>query len=149
MSIDLRLASATDEDLILRLVRAYHEFEDIRLTDAQRAAAVQALLGDRERGAIWLVLRGELAVGYIALCFGYSIEFAGRDAFVDEFYILPEHRGQGLGLGALKRIKDEARKQGVKALHLEVARANSRARKLYSRVDFEAREKYVLMSVAL
>ena len=35
------------------------------------------------------------------------------------------------------------------ALHLEVARANVRARMLYSSAQFETREKFVLMSLTL
>ena len=41
------------------------------------------------RCCIWCKIN-QLIVGYIALGYGYAIEFAGRDAFIDEFYILPE-----------------------------------------------------------
>ncbi len=142
----IRIASAADLRHILPMVRAYHEFEDIHLTERQRELAVRALLGDPSLGGIWLVIHDRAPVGYIALCFGYSIELAGRDATVDEFFIAPEHRGHGLGTLVLERIKKEAEKYGVKALHLEVSRTNARVRRLYSRANFEAREKFMLMS---
>ena len=49
----------------------------------------------------------------------------------------------------LPHIKAEARKFDIKVLHLEVARANMKARQLYSQAGFSAREKYVLMSIPL
>ena len=109
-------------------------------------AAVQPLLDDPALGRLWLIdVEGE-AVGYIALCFGYSIEFAGRDAFVDEFFIDAAHRGRGLGRAVLERLVAAASAFNVRALHLEVARDNARAARLYGAAGFESRAKYHLMT---
>ena len=87
--------------------------------------------------------------GYIALTYGYSLEFGGRDAFIDEFYIRPDFRGEGLGQTILGLIQQEAERLGIRALHLEVARTNLRAQRLYARANFQPRNKYVLMSATL
>lgn len=68
------------------LVRAYHDFEDDKLNDESRRSAVARLLGDNELGIIWLIDVNNIPVGYVVLCFGYSVEFAGGDAFVDELF---------------------------------------------------------------
>ena len=145
----IRKASKADLPQVLKLVRAYHKVEDIKLSGRQRETSVRSLISDRSLGGIWLVYSDELPVGYIALCFGYSIEFSGREATVDEFYIMPEYRGKGLGKQVLEFITAEARKHEIKVLHLEVARSNKKARKLYAQVGFFAREKYVMMSLPL
>ncbi len=145
----IRKASESDLPQALKLVRAYHEYEDIQLSDRQRETSVRSLINDRKLGGIWLVFSDEIMIGYIALCFGYSIEFSGREATVDEFYIMPEYRGKGFGTKVLECIKAEARKYDLKVLHLEVARSNKKARKLYAQAGFSAREKYVLMSIPL
>jgi len=136
-------------DQVLNYVRAYHEYEGMHLPDEVRGSAVRALLGESPLGRIWLIGAGEGPVGYVAACFGYSIEFGGRDAFVDELYIVPEHRGRGHGRSALRLVKPEAARLGVRALHLEVARTNDRAQRLYRSLGFAAREKYFLMSAVL
>ncbi len=100
-------ASKADLPHVLKLVRAYHEYEDIKLSDRQ------------------------------------------RETTVDEFYITPEYRGKGLGKQVLEFITAEARKIEIKVLHLEVARSNKKARKLYAQAGFIAREKYVMMSLPL
>ena len=145
------IREATGEDLpqLLQFVREYHQFEGVDLDEVHRHQAIQTLLADQSLGRIWLVIVDEVPVGYLALCFGYSIEFAGRDATIDEFYISPSYRGQGLGAQVLERVKEEARKIGLKALHLEVDRTNAKAQRLYARANFAPREKYMLMSLYL
>jgi len=143
----LEIAHESHLDALLPLVRAYHEFERIRMSDAERVAAVRPLLQPgASLGRIWLVRQLGEVVGYAALCFGYSIEFRGRDAFVDELFIVEQARGRGLGSRLLERMKVEAARLGIVALHLEVARSNNAARRFYESTGFRARERYCLMS---
>lgn len=147
--VTLKRADERELDVVLAYVCAYHEFEDLRLSDRQRSSAIRPLLGESPFGRIFLICRGAEPIGYIAVCFGYSIEFQGRDAFIDEMFIGPEHRGKGYGREALALLGDEVRMLGVMALHLEVARDNERARASYRAAGFELRDKYALMSVVL
>jgi GNAT superfamily N-acetyltransferase len=149
MRSEIRIASIEDLEIILPLVQAFHEFETLHITDEQRKDSLTTLLGNVEFGGVWLIYSDNQAVGYIALCTSYSIEFSGKDAFIDEFYIKPEFRGKGLGRQTLEFIKNAAKDLNIRAIHLEVARANTNAHRLYSRSNFEVREKYVLMSVKL
>ena len=71
------------------------------------------------------------------LTLGYSFEFRGRDAFIDELYIEPEFRRRGLGRRALEFVEEKARALGVNALHLEVDRGNDPAMELYRRTGYE------------
>lgn len=145
----LKIADVTDVEVLLPLVRQYHQFEQINMSDVERIKAFTPLLNGNSLGQIWLILSSEKVVGYIALCFGYSIEFGGRDAFVDEFFIEATARGQGLGRKVLEAIKAEASRLRVIALHLEVARTNQRAKELYANLGFETRERFHLMSCSL
>ena len=147
-SPQVRLDLATEETFaqLLQLVRAYHEFEGVELDDQTRERVLRPLLGESTLGRIWLVAAAGQIVGYVALCFGYSIEFAGRDAFVDEVFVEAAHRGRGIGRQVLARVTSEAAALGIRALHLEVARTNPRAQKLYAGLGFRARERFFLMS---
>lgn len=147
--LKLRAASPANLELLLPLVRAYHAFEQIDRSEVQRADAVRTLLTDDRLGGIWLLVPGDDAVGYLALTYGYSIEFGGRDAFIDEFYVDETHRGRGYGRTALRMIQDIAAAAGVQALHLEVARDNLNATRLYSACGFQARGRFQLMSARL
>ena len=145
-NVELRRASHTNIQRLLPLVAAYHAFEDIDSTPRAREAAIHTFLGDEHAGAAWLIYAEEVLAGYIILCRGFSIEFGGYDAFIDEFFVLPEYRGVGVGRRTLELVRAEASKLGIAALHLEVARTNSSGRAFYRDVGFVERERYVLMS---
>ncbi|ABW27046.1 GNAT family N-acetyltransferase [Acaryochloris marina] len=132
---------------LLPLVRAYHEFEQIGLSEQQRCDAVLPLLSpDSQVGRVWLIFISQQVVGYVALCFGYSIELSGRDAFIDELFLVESARGQDIGKQVLEFVIRQAASLDVAALHLEVSRANNRAKRLYSQAGFLARDRYHLMT---
>jgi ribosomal protein S18 acetylase RimI-like enzyme len=149
-TIELEVAGAAQLAALLPLVRGYHEFERVTMSDAERAAALAPLLEPGSSlGRVWLVRQGDEVVGYAALTFGYSIEFRGRDAFVDELFLVAQARGRGIGSAVLDRVKAHAAALGLVALHLEVARDNLQARRLYERWGFAAREQFHMMSCCL
>lgn len=143
-------AGPDDLEIVRPLVRAYHDFEGVIMTEATRDRALAPLLeAESPPGFIRLVVvEGEI-VGYAAVCFGFSIEFGGRDAFLDELYLEPEQRGRGLGARVLEALHKELAELGIRALHLEVARDNARGKALYRKLGFEDRARYQLMSVRL
>lgn len=140
----IRSAAVADLDL---LVRMHEEFslEDRQAFDAAAArAALDALLREPRFGRAWVIENDDRAAGYLAVCFGYSIEFRGRDAFVDELYVRPPQRGRGLGREALNVAEVACRDAGIVALHLEVRRGNQAARQLYRSAGFSERESYLM-----
>ncbi|OMH39219.1 GNAT family N-acetyltransferase [Motiliproteus sp. MSK22-1] len=149
MNIQLHQASLKEVTLLLPFVSAYHEFEQLESTQIERESAVRKLIMNPEFGGIWLIYCDNTIAGYIAICRGYSIEFNGFDAFVDEFYLSTEFRGKGVGTQVLEAIRKEAKNLEINALHLEVARSNVAAKKFYEKAGFKAREKYLLMSAEL
>jgi GNAT superfamily N-acetyltransferase len=149
-TVELEAAGAAQLATLLPLVRGYHEFENVTMSDAERAAALAPLLEPGSSlGRVWLVRQGGEVVGYAALTFGYSIEFRGRDAFVDELFLVAQARGRGIGSAVLGRVRAQAAALGLVALHLEVARDNLQARRLYERWGFAAREQFHMMSCCL
>jgi GNAT superfamily N-acetyltransferase len=149
MKAEIKIASIADLEILLPFVRLFHEFENFQIVDDRRKSSLINLLNNQDLGNIWLIYVDLHPVGYIALCAGYSIEFGGKDAFVDEFYISSDFRGKGIGRQTLEFIKLAAKDLNIRAIHLEVARTNTNAHRLYERSDFKTREKYILMSVNL
>jgi len=113
--------------------------------DARRARqALSQLLGDPGLGRVWRIVSDDESVGYVAIAFGFSLEYHGRDAFVDELFIRPLFRGVGLGGRVLEAVESACRELGVRALHLEVERANAAGRALYRRWGFEGNDRQLL-----
>lgn len=136
-------------EALLPLVREYHAFEGIDMPESVRRRTLERLLDDPRLGAVWAVVEQGQWVGYAALTFGYSIEFRGRDAFIDEIFIREDHRGRGIGTRVLELVKGHAARLGAGALHLEADRNNRPARKAYARAGFQPRGRFSLMSIRL
>ncbi|HYM75910.1 MAG TPA: GNAT family N-acetyltransferase [Candidatus Dormibacteraeota bacterium] len=139
-----RLALESDADVLLAFMQAYYAFDGHGFDREKARVALTALLRDANLGGAWLILDGNAPVGYIVLCFGYSLEWLGRDAFVDEFYLREEYRGHGWGKKAMAFLEDAARELGVRTLHLEVMKKNNAALHLYERLGFRGRSSTLL-----
>ena len=138
------LARVSDIDLLLTLMPEYYAFDHLRFDENIARTALRQILNDDACGRIWLIQLGEETVGYIVLAFGFSLEFHGRDAFVDEFYLREAYRGRGIGQAALRFVEAACPALGVHALHLEVERANRNAQALYRKLGFVDHNRYLM-----
>ena len=144
MDVAFKLADAGDADLLLRFMREFYELEHIAFDEPAARAALLRILGDEAFGRVWLIqVEGE-AAGYVVLTLGFSLEFHGRDAFLDEIYIRESQRGRGVGGSALRFVEEACRSLGVRALHLEVERANTNAQAVYRRSGFKDHDRYLM-----
>ncbi|MCB0630208.1 MAG: GNAT family N-acetyltransferase [Saprospiraceae bacterium] len=95
-------------------------------------------------GRLWMILLAEEIVGYVVLTFGFSFEFGGRDAFLDELYLKEAHRNQGIGTQTLKFIAKQAGILGIKALHLEVEHHNEKGKAIYGKSGYKAHNRILM-----
>lgn len=140
----LRLASTDEVDLLVQLIGEFYAESGYPLDEAAARGAFTQLVTQPELGRVWLVLVVDEPVGYLALTFGFSLEYYGRDAFIDDFYIRPAHRNQGLGSAVLHQVLEEAHRLDVRAVHLEVERTNHRAQAVYAKHGFRDNDRQLL-----
>lgn len=139
-----RLATAADSELLLQFMREYYAYDGHAFDENPARTALLAFLREPLYGLAWIVLDGDTPVGYIVLTFGYSLEYLGRDAFVDEFYLRDTYRGRGWGRKTLELVEREARAREVRALHLEVVRKNTAASAFYRRAGFVDHDHHLM-----
>jgi ribosomal protein S18 acetylase RimI-like enzyme len=84
---------------------------------------------------LWVIQADAQAVGYMAVMFGYRLAH-GYDAFLDEIYVRPQYQNRGIGRRALAFAQETCHELGVRAIHLEVERENTKARALYTAVGY-------------
>ena len=70
-----RLAVESDAGTLLRFMREYYAFDGHGFEEQKALVALLDLLRDPGLGRAWLILDGAGAVGYVVLCFGYSLEW--------------------------------------------------------------------------
>ena len=107
------------------------------------AGVTEQLLRDPSLGRVWFIVMDGQNVGYIVMAFDYSLEYRGRGAWVDEFFVRRAYRGQGIGTQALEFFAQQAKKLGVAVIHLEVNHGNP-ALELYRRLGYEDHQRYLM-----
>jgi GNAT superfamily N-acetyltransferase len=125
-------------------MRDYYAFDGHHYERGQARVALLGLLNNSALGLTWLILDRATPVGYIVLCFGYSFEYLGRDAFIDEFYLIESHRRRGWGRKAFEFVSDQAHLQDIKAIHLEVVRRNTKAFEFYRKLGFKDHDHHLM-----
>jgi len=145
-SILFRSAELADEQDLLRMMRALAEQEPGAYFFDEPAVrkALRAFLADSTFGATWVFLDGATPAGYIVLTLGFSFEYHGLDAFIDELYVEPQYRRQGIGRRAVQFVEQRARELGVQALHLEVDPGNDPALELYRRAGYQDHQRHLM-----
>ena len=146
MSAALTLAGPEHLDKLLPLVTAFHEETGVGTDDATRRAALAPLLEGSPHGAVYLIGPPRAPIGYIVIAFGWSLEFGGLDGFVDELFLRRAVRGRGIASEVLNALPKALAGAGLRALHLEVDRADEAAQRLYERSGFRSRGAYHLMT---
>ena len=144
MELIFRVATRADLDSLLPLVRAYYEFDHLSFDERVARTALENFVGDPTFGRVWFICADIDVIGYLVLTLGYSIEYGGRDAFIDEVYLRAAYRGQGIGRQAMAFAETQCRALGVRALHLEVERDNTTAHALYRKVGFVDHDRYLM-----
>uniref|UniRef100_A0AC11BL39 Spermidine/spermine N1-acetyltransferase family member 2 n=1 Tax=Ovis aries TaxID=9940 RepID=A0AC11BL39_SHEEP len=74
--------------------------------------------------------QGPCVVGYGLYYFSYST-WNGRNIYLEDIYVKPEYRGQGIGSKIIKKVAEVALDKGCSQLRLAVLDWNKRAMDLY------------------
>ncbi len=141
-----RPASLEDEEPLLGMMRNLAEQEPgaYYFDEPVVRQVLRKFLMTADLGQVWIFFDGKIPVGYIVLTLGFSFEYHGRDAFIDELYVQPEYRRQGIGKRAMRFVEERARELGVNALHLEVDQGNEPAAELYRRTGYENHARFLM-----
>jgi GNAT superfamily N-acetyltransferase len=126
------------------MMRELYAHDHIPFDEQSALSALRQLLADASFGRVYLMLAGGDVAGYIVLTLGFSLEYHGRDALIDEIYVREDYRGRGIGTRGLEFIEGICRELEVKALHLAVERANRNAQAVYRRAGFVEHDRYLM-----
>lgn len=134
---EVRLATAVDAEVIGRLLHDFNsEFDDPTPGPEFLAARIHELL---EAGEITVVLAGTDAVGLAVLRFRPALWKDALDCYLEELYVVPDRRGQGIGRALMEAALECARARGAGYMHLGTGEDDTAARALYESLGFDNR----------
>ena len=134
----IRRATAEDAEHVGRLLHQFNsEYEEHTPGAAALAGHARSLL---ESGEITVLFAGEGPDGFSLLRFHRSIYNGEPDAYVQELYVVPDRRGQGMGRALLEASMAAAREAGATHIELTTGETDAEARSLYESSGFTNRE---------
>jgi GNAT superfamily N-acetyltransferase len=142
--VALEAATAADLPALLGWMQDLYAHEATRFDATASALALRELLDTPSFGQVFKLVADGTPVGYAAVTLGFSLEFGGRSAFLDELYVTPPSRGRGIGAIALRLLQDACRRVGARSLALEVNLDNARAEALYRREGFTSIDRQLM-----
>ena len=143
-NIHYRLPKDTDLEALLTMMAEFNAIDQYPFDRELAKRNLLHFINDPALGRVWLIEEQGYAIGYIVLALGFSFEYGGRDAFIDELFVKKDHRGKGVGSQAIDFIIGNAKKLGVKAVHLEVEKHNERGNKLYLAKKFKPADRILM-----
>ncbi|HXQ89121.1 MAG TPA: GNAT family N-acetyltransferase [Solirubrobacterales bacterium] len=136
--IQVRQATAGDAPEIARLLHDFNaEFEEPTPPVEALSERVRTLLAAAE---IAVLLSGEGPDGLALLRFRPALWSGGAEAYLQELYVVPRLRGQGIGRRLLEEAIDLARAEGADGIDLNTGETDTAARALYESMGFTNRE---------
>ena len=91
-------------------------------------------------GEATILLGGDGPDGVAVLRFRPALWTPTIDAYLEELYVAPARRGEGLGQALLEAALDTSREAGAKFIHLGTSTDDKAARGLYEKLGFTDRE---------
>ena len=145
LKVHFRLAHTTDIDLLTEFMQQFYAIDQYHFDEHTAREVLKTLIEEPSLGRLWLISTEE-AIGYLALTFGYSLEFHGRDAIIDELFLTEPYRNQGIGTQTLQFVYQQCHSMGIHALHLEVEHTNEAGLALYHKMGFEVHKHRYFMT---
>ena len=130
-------ARLQDIPTLIDLMAEFYGESGFPLPVANAQAAFTTLLSDARLGGAWIGWTddGE-PTGHAVLTVCYSMEYGGLRGFVDDLFVRPAARGQGVAAKLLDALAADCAVRGVRALHVEVGPDNAIAQRVYARGGF-------------
>lgn len=132
--MDARLATSDDADEAAGLLHDFNvEFDTPVLPVDVLAGRLRTWLAGDDMFAV-VAGRPAVAIGLVTL--RPNVWFDGPVALLDELYVRPDLRGQGIGSAVMGVLMDEWRRRGVRYVEINVDESDAGAQRFYRRHGF-------------
>lgn len=141
----IRTAQPMDVPLVLQMIRELADFEHLRDACVVSTADLQSLLfGPQAIAHALLAHQADQAVGF-ALCYPCLSTFKGqRGLYVEDLYVRPAWRQQGIGQRLLQQCANQAGLLGCAYLEWRALNWNESAIGFYRRLGAQSLDSWML-----
>ena len=132
--IEIREAKVEEIADLMPLMRAYSDFYESNPTDDGLRDFAETMITDPRWGCLLIARGPNGAVGFAALAWKWSSLRGSLIGYLDDLFVDPETRGQGIADALISACAERATERGAAALVWLTADDNHRAQKVYDRI---------------
>ena len=139
--MEIRRAKREEMEKILdAYMDAYSEMEKYWYRRRKDARRYVKWLFKRDADGIFVAAEGEIVAFVASDAFWHSFH-EGKVGEIHEMFVRKNHRRKGIGKKLIKRAEEYLFSQGNRIIELWVGEDNEAARKFYSKIGYEKRDK--------
>jgi ribosomal protein S18 acetylase RimI-like enzyme len=138
-SATISLVDARTLDAVVGLFEAQLREHEITSSREDLRLMAETVMRDRRYGFMLVASASDgspIGVAYASSLL--SLEHGGVSGWIEELYVSPQWRGQGIGSRLIEEVVSRAKEAGWRALDLEVDATHQRAKALYARHQFRS-----------
>lgn len=137
----IRRIEQKDKEIFLRLTREFYASDAVLhpVPDAYHTNTFEELMRSNQYAEGYLIESEGVPAGYALIAKTFSHECGGIAIWIEEIYILPEFRSQGLGKEFFDFLESAYGNVACR-FRLELEPENEKAQRLYRRLGFEPLE---------
>jgi len=132
-NLQIAPASIDDVPILLSFIRALAEYEKLPV-DLSEDKLRDTLFGEHPYAEVLIARLDNLPVGYALFFHTYSTFLASPGLYLEDLFVLEEHRGKGIGRALLAYLAQIARGRNCQRLDWTVLAWNQRAIDFYKRL---------------
>lgn len=148
---DIRIRSATREDVptILALIRGLAEYEKLaHEVDADEAGLADTLFGERPGAEVVIAEADGRAAGFALFFHNYSTFLAKPGLYLEDLFVLPAHRGRGIGRTLMVHLAKLAQERGCGRFEWSVLDWNAPAIGFYRSLGATGMDEWTVQRVS-
>jgi ribosomal protein S18 acetylase RimI-like enzyme len=132
-----RSATIKDEAIFAELVSQLYKEDHRQVLDTDTCKkTLREFLQHPEKGGVYMLEQEKKVIGYTILVVFWANEFGGNIVTIDELFLKPEHRDQGIGTHLIESLLKEQPYDAV-GFYLVTSPDNHSAQRLYQRLGFK------------
>jgi GNAT superfamily N-acetyltransferase len=132
--ITVRKGRPSDSSQFIRLLVALAKFEHLEPPSEDGRKRILEDTFERKRINLFVAAKGRKLVGYALYFYSYSSFLAKPTLYLEDLFVLEDHRQSGVGFALFRRCVDEAVKMGCGRMEWSVLAWNKRALRFYKKL---------------
>ncbi len=148
MSTKIRAARPQDVPLIRRLIEGLADYEKLRHECVATDALLhETLFGARPYAEVVIAEWDGAPAGFALFFHNYSTFLARPGIYLEDLFVMPEHRGRGIGTAVLRHLAALAMSRGCGRLEWSVLDWNVDAIAFYTKLGARPQDEWTVYRV--